>query len=186
MLKKSKPIRVFFGLPIPENRGEVFRKRILENNPKIEHRVRWVKPGNHHITVQFLGNIAEEKIPSMISATKAVVASIKPFNVVLRNIVAFPNRNGRWVAVNVQPSVELQNLHDTIALAMVSEKFSLEKRVYNPHITMFRLLDDLKMQFESISLNNEEVSMNELILYKSLPEPGGSVYIPLYTLAFDH
>ncbi len=178
-------MRVFFGIPIPEARAKAFRALIIEENPKITHRVRWVKAGKQHITLRFLGNVAEQKVPVIVNAVKQSIRGINPFTVTLRNITGFPGPHARIVAVNVQPSLELQTLYDAVDLAIVSNNFPPEKRIYRPHITLLKPVSTENLQFESISLNNEQLEVKELILYQSIPVERGNLYVPLNRFSFE-
>lgn len=178
--KAPSALRIFFGIPIDEDQAEVFRRRILKENPVLEHRVRWTRIGNHHITVRFLGSVSRQKIPRLIERVGEAIKDLAPFNVMLRHITAFPTRHGKLVAVNIQPSVELQSLYDTVDRVVVGESFSPETHPYLPHITMFRLNDKKLLEFNPISLVDESLEVKTFILYQSIQTEKGSLYTPLH------
>lgn len=180
MLTSSSTLRVFLGLPIPEDKALEFRKYVLKENPHIKHRGRWTRPGNHHITVRFLGNIAEQKIPILIASVSEAIKEMTTFEVKLRNISLFPSEHGKLVAVNIQPSIELQSLYNVIDLVVTTENFPSENRPYIPHITLFRLNKNCKLNLKKIFLGNEMLLLKELILYQSVSIEKGSLYVPLH------
>jgi len=185
MLNKSALIRVFFGLPFPEEKAEAYRDLVISKNLMLEHRVRWTKEGNHHITVRFLGNVAEQKIPLIVDAVEQAIQLSTPFTVTLRSIAAFPGAaHTRLVAINIQPSVELQSLHDAIELAIVPGNFPKDERAYLPHVTLFRPRNHDDLEFDSIPIDNEKVDIDKLILYQSVSVEKGNLYVPLNTFSF--
>ena len=185
MLKKSTLMRVFFGLPFPKEKARAYRELIIDKNPKITHRVRWIKEGKHHITVRFLGNVAKQKVPLIVDKVKQSIQGTKPFKVILRNHTADPGPDAHIVEANVQPSLELNTLYDSLDFAIASANLPPEKRVYRPHITIFRPCNGTTIQFKSIPLSNELVEVKQLVLYQSVPGDQGNTYIPLNIFPFE-
>lgn len=182
MFDSSSIIRVFFGIPIPDDLAHQFQKRILKINPHLKHQVRWTRPGNHHITLRFLGNIAQQKIPKFLDPIRDATQEITPFEVILSHITPFPTRHhGNLATANIRPSRELQTLYDAIDLVVTSENFPPDNRPYLPHITIFRLSGNQQsIDFKEIPLGNQRLLIKEFILYQSIPIEKGSLYVPLH------
>ena len=179
MLTNSPIMRVFFGIPIPEDQAQMLRKRLLKANPQLKNQVRWTRAGNHHITIRFLGNIAEQKIPRLIQSINEAIKTIGPFQIVLWNITLFPPNHPKMATANIQPSSQLQSLHNIIDV-IVSTDFPSEHRPYLPHITLFRIKNKNNIEFEKVSLSNEKIQVTSFILYQSIPIENGSLYVPLH------
>ena len=65
--------------------------------------VRWVRPEGIHLTLKFLGNIEEEKIPELSDAVTQCISDISSFSLTVRTLGAFPNeRNPKviWFAAS--------------------------------------------------------------------------------------
>jgi len=184
MPNKSSFIRVFFGIPVPEDWVDSFKDRVIQENPKLNEQVRWTLPGNHHITIRFLGNIAPQKIPPLIELVGENAIGMDSFEVFLCYICPFPVRHGALSAVTIQLSSELQTLYNTINLAVSNLDFPEENRPYLPHITLFRSKTKLQTAFQKIQLDNETLLVNEMILYQSIPTEKGSLYKPIHRFPF--
>jgi len=184
MSKKSKSIRLFFGLPIAINQAKFFRKRILNENPELPQNLRWTREEDHHITVHFLGNIPEEKMPMVTEAVAQAIKNIKPFDVSLHNISKFPSTHGRFIAVNVVPSIALQRLHGIVNETISLLEFPLEKRPYLPHVTLIKLGRRQDIDFDPIALDDISLTMDNMALYQTVPTEKGNIYVPIKTFYF--
>ena len=178
MLDRSSIIRVFFGIPISEDVAQLLQKRLLKENPQFKNRVRWTRAGNHHITVRFLGNIAEQKIPKLIELIYGAIKDITTFQIRLWNIAPFPPTHRKTAAANIEFSHQLQSLYNAIEL-IVSADFPADSHPYLPHITLFRMRNQT-VSFEKIALENERINVNSLILYQSISVENDSLYVPLH------
>lgn len=183
MLDNSPMMRVFFGIPIPEDKVQEYRKLLLKANPNLKHQVRWTRAGNHHITLRFLGNVAKQKIPKLIESVSESIERFSAFEVNLRYITLFSTHHGKFAAANIQPCVELQSLYGAIDLIVTSGGAHPKTRAYMPHITLFRMKGKQSLKLEKIPLGNEYIEVRELILYQSVPIEKGSLYVPLHKLS---
>src|SRR5437763_2555931 len=81
-------MRLFVAIEVsPE-----IRNRISEFVNQAKHRLanaRWVRPEGLHVTLKFLGNVADERRVSIESALQKVKA--RQFELSVRNIGFFPN-----------------------------------------------------------------------------------------------
>lgn len=181
-MHQAKPtmIRVFFGIPIPDDKAQLFQKLLIEKNPKLKHQVRWTRPGNHHITLRFLGNIEEQKLTSLITFASESTEKTPPFEVSLRSITLFPVQHGQLSAVTVVPSIDLQTLYNELTFASSQLDFPKENRPYLPHITLFRTKSKQPIKLEKIILENEALQVSKYVLYQSVPIEGGTEYKPLH------
>lgn len=180
MLNKSSIIRAFFGIPISEDVAQECRKLLLNENPKIKSQVRWTRPGNHHITVRFLGNIAQQKIIKLADAVFEYIQDIKPFQIKLWKIALLPTQHGRLGAVFAETSFELQSLYNAIDLLVTTSDFPSENHAYLPHVTLFRLKGTQHIECDKIRLFNKSITAKELILYQSISIEKGNLYVPLH------
>ncbi|MCB1827389.1 MAG: RNA 2',3'-cyclic phosphodiesterase [Coxiellaceae bacterium] len=180
MLNKSSTVRVFFGIPVPDELALDCQKKILKQHPNLKNEVRWTRHGNHHITVRFLGNVPEQKINKLIDATHSEIKNLTPFEVKLRYINLFPTYHGKFGAITIEPCTELQTLYDRIDLIATSEGAKPEHRDYMPHITLFRLRNKQSIEMNKIPLGNNTLKVNGLILYQSILIEGGSLYTPIH------
>ncbi len=69
--------RLFFAIPIPD----LYKKELVHSFPqKSYHGIRWTKEDQLHITLHFLGPVAEEKVQELISHAAKVCKSFHLFH----------------------------------------------------------------------------------------------------------
>jgi len=137
----------------------------------------WVDESRLHLTLKFLGETAQERIPGLSRTLDEVGQRHRPFSMRIRETGAFPNfRRARvvWMGVEREPRLEL--LHHDVELACEAHGFDVEGRPFRPHLTLARVrertaIEELrllsrasrKVEFE------EESEVRSLDLMKSNP-----------------
>ena len=58
---------------------------------KAQADVRWVPPGNIHITLKFFGNVTDAEVPAIIAAAREVAAEQAPLTLKVTGAGAFPH-----------------------------------------------------------------------------------------------
>ncbi len=139
-MSQVETIRAFIAVQIPEEIKQKFREiqRKLEAS---RADVRWVKPGNAHITLQFLGETPVDKLNDIETALRQVAASHAPFEVSIDGLGVFPNeRRPRVVWIGVSHGADsLAALQSSVSREMRGLGFKAETREYSPHITLGRV-----------------------------------------------
>jgi 2'-5' RNA ligase len=105
-------------------------------------KVRWVAPENLHLTLHFLGEVADEALAEVCDVVAAAAAEVRPFEFRVRGVAPVPPR-GRslrmiWAGVD-DPTGRLAELHAALGLALEGLGFRQERRAFRPHITMARV-----------------------------------------------
>ena len=103
-------------------------------------KARWVPLENIHLSLRFLGDCQDEKIPDMIEAIRGSLKRCQTFHCRTTNLGVFPNprRAGvLWLGVADDP--KLTKAYDEINKALASLGFDIEKRPFMPHITLARM-----------------------------------------------
>ena len=107
--------------------------------------VAWVPPGKRHLTLKFLGDVLDDRLPRVVTMADSVARQYHPFAMRLSGIGAFPNfRRARvvWIGVEHEPRLEL--LHHDLEVAGEVESFDIEGRAFRPHITLARVRTPLE------------------------------------------
>ena len=102
--------------------------------------VRWLAPETFHITLKFLGEVPEARVPALAGALEKAVHGISPFDVGVAGFGAFPSKsrpNIFWVGVDAVAA--LAELHRRVDVATSELGFVAEERQFRPHITVGRL-----------------------------------------------
>jgi 2'-5' RNA ligase len=103
--------------------------------------VGWTAPAGIHVTLRFLGDVAEERISVLAQALEVVAARHAPFAVQLAGVGAFPSaRQPRIMWVGITEGAEpLRALAAGVEAAMVAAGFPREERAFRAHLTLGRV-----------------------------------------------
>ena len=168
-------LRLFAGISLP-----VLLRQRLTLLESATPGARWIKRENYHITLTFIGDIAEGTAEDMDEAFEALRA--KRFKLRLKGAGCFAHHgDNKMLWIGVEESEPLQRLKDKIDRRLQVYKIPFEKRKYVPHVTVARLhnVDDARIA-EFIQANNlfssEEFEVDSFILYQSHLTKHGSEY----------
>lgn len=159
-------------------------RRLRSSVPDV--RASWSRPENTHLTLKFFGNVPVDKLPRISAAAKEAVKHFSPIPIEISKTGVFPNVNRArvlWVGVN-DPSGELARLQRMLEEQFEIAGFPKEDRAFKPHLTIARIRTPegarqlaeahMRMQFKSL-----EITLNELIVFRSEPSSKGSTYTPI-------
>ena len=142
--------------------------------------LRWVPPENWHITVAFLGEIAERSLGKLSDAVAPVVSERAPLSVQLDRLEWFPSPlKPRMLALHVDACPALLELQSAVTAALRREGFQLEQRAYRPHLTLARLRGSRKALEPPALMPVQPMTaeLAELVLFES--HRGARPYIPV-------
>jgi 2'-5' RNA ligase len=181
-------LRTFIAIDVPS--------AVLDTIIRIQHRFKslglhasWVKPGNIHLTLKFLGNTDPDRIPGIQNKLTEALASFEPFQLSLDSTGVFPNtKNPRVLWIGLKDEEESLNpLQTTIKNALESMGFPKEQKTFSPHLTLARIKSPKgkeKLKDELDAVNQEGIDphpfeVDEIHLYESQLTPKGSIYTVL-------
>lgn len=101
--------------------------------------VKWVDPEGVHLTLKFLGNVADDRVPDLGAALDRACAGMRGFTVALAGFGAFPSaRHARvvWLGCEAAPPLEL--LQHAVEREYAALGFPVEGRPFRPHLTLGR------------------------------------------------
>ena len=101
---------------------------------------RWVTPNHMHLTLQFLGNVPDESVTSLLQAMQHAAQGQTVFPLCARALGCFPQparARVLWVGLD-DPSQALGRLHARLAAALTPLGFPPEERPFHPHLTLAR------------------------------------------------
>ncbi len=192
MLDKTKPIRAFIAIKLPDFIKKVLKdtqKTMLENGIK----AKYISPENMHLTLKFLGNIDSDLLPEIKKTLTRSAQYVKPIRLSLKGIGAFPNSRSPkviWAGINGETQ-KLATLHAKLEQRLSKLGIREEKREFHGHLTLARIkknrLSAQKFerfiqqtgQFESVKF-----TADRLILFQSRLMPKGPIYIKLFSAKF--
>lgn len=176
------------GLPDPVKRGiggliDILKKHDVE--------VKWIIPGNLHLTLKFLGSTPEDFISNIKESLLAVVSSHVPFYIKIHTTGVFPNKKyPRVIWVGMEDSEILPKLRADVEDAMSQLGYKKEDKEFRPHLTIGRV----RSQKGMINIINElenfkdkdfgTISVDNIKLMRSELKPKGAEYTCLQDFPF--
>jgi RNA 2',3'-cyclic 3'-phosphodiesterase len=182
----QEAIRAFIAIELPDE----IRQKLGELETRLKSGgqtgVRWVNPKNIHLTLQFLGNIAVNRVEEITKAIENAAEDISPFSIEVKGTGVFPNtRRTRvaWVGLSGELD-KLLLLKKRIQSNMEKLGFVAEARDFTPHLTLARVNEQATPQerqrfgeivtrtkFEAGAINVKGVS-----LMRSQLDRAGAIY----------
>jgi len=157
--------------------------------------VRWTQAGSIHITLKFLGDVEEKKLPLLQARLAQAMRPFQPFTIRVGGLGAFPNpQRARVLWVGCEPGTEGFAVQKAVETAMADMDFEKEDRPFNPHLTIgrvkeqagpadFPVLAELLRETNAGSLGEQAVT--GIRVYRSDLLPGGPKYSLLYDIPFE-
>lgn len=184
----QKTLRVFIavvpqGLVDDNSFQQVFKKiRIGADRRNIE--VRWTPLENLHITTNFIGSVAEDRVAEIAQIMDQVAQKEDPFTLELRQVGAFPNeRQARVVWIGVAAAKPLVAMQQDLRQKLVDAGFEQEEREYRPHLTLGRIRKTRNAKdwlSPVVRKKFGDFPAQALILFESRMQGPHPVYIPLH------
>ena len=186
-------VRAFVALPLPPAYQDGLAAVRRDWERRLRSKLAWTRPGNWHLTLKFLGDVAGDQVPRVVSALGAVRFS--GFTMQAGAAGFFPprpapeGRSRRW-----QPRVLWLGLAAgeaaAGALAAAIEKallplgFPAEERPFSAHLTLARIKWSEPDPWDEVLADLAgrpwpEASAAGFTLYRSVLGPGGPQYTPL-------
>jgi len=179
-------MRLFVALEIPRDVQAALNEISSRLRAQTGRSVRWVDPGNIHLTLKFIGETDASK-RGAIQAALATVRRAGPVSVSFRGIgKALP----RVFAVGIEPSPELRGLVEEIERVLIPIGVPAESREFFPHLTLARLKpgeDAARLRSEAQKMSAAEfgrAAYAEFDLMESKLRPKGAEYNRLARFAF--
>ena len=183
-------IRIFFAIDLPAPTKEKLANFISTLKRKSKsHAIRWSRPENLHVTLQFLAEMHSEHLHLLINHVRAEVAGvIKEISLSFGRIHLFPNPyRPRVIVLDVTPQDELAMLSGLIGHGMKASNYQSENRPFRAHLTLGRIKHThANLNFLSEFTNTpvaEDILLKEIVLFRSEPQPEGSKYTVVERIA---
>ncbi|NIQ02969.1 MAG: RNA 2',3'-cyclic phosphodiesterase [Nitrospinaceae bacterium] len=182
------PIRTFIAIDVPP--------KVLEAITDVQNRFKslglhasWVRPGNIHLTLKFLGDIDPSQVPGIKDSLAPALSRLAPCQLALDGVGVFPDfKRPRvlWLGLRDEQG-NLKALHTALEEVLEKLGFPAEHRRFSPHLTLARIKSpkgkkELRRELER--LNDQGIDPNpfqadSVKWYKSQLTPKGSIYTVL-------
>lgn len=185
-------IRIFFAIDLSEPVKERIAGLIttLKKASKT-HGIRWTRPENLHITLQFLAEMHTEHLPKLMDNVRTrIEATMKRSQFRIGGLQLFPNPyRPRVIVLNVLQQESLLQLSELIGEAIKASEYPIESRPFRAHLTLGRIKQPQGMSLSFLEDCSppefEAIDVEEVILFRSEPHSDGSKYSVLERVALN-
>ena len=176
-------MRLFIAIELPD----AIKRAIAQVQARLREggaSANWTRPEGIHLTLKFLGEVAEEKVPLIMQALTVAARGTGSLNLAVAGAGGFPNeRVPRVLWLGLTGDVDrLTGMQDAVETAMAGLGFEREKRVFSPHLTLARVKfpkprDNWQQRIENIAdADLGEFEVGQVNLMESELKREGAVY----------
>jgi 2'-5' RNA ligase len=158
--------------------------------------IRWTRPEQVHLTLNFLGAIAIERIPEIGSALEAACHGHRQHKVRVTGLGCFPNRSRPQIvwaglAGDLRP---LESLKKSIDARLLASGCIVEDRPFHPHLTIGRARElnaaERRQVAEALAGGQDrdfgEWQVGSIDLMQSVLSPQGAAYGTLQSIPLEN
>jgi 2'-5' RNA ligase len=172
-------MRVFIAVDLPPELRKDLAK-LQREMARLTDTVRWVASESVHITLKFIGEVAEKRLEDIDTALAGL--TWKPFEITVRGVGFFPEKRSARVLWAGMEAPTMQNLAEELDSRLERLGFEKESRTLRPHITLARArhsrIDSSLVTAASKYVDNEfgSFTVDRVYLFKSILKPAGAEY----------
>jgi len=173
-------IRSFIAINLPEEIKSYlanFIRKIKRKN-KADF-IKWVEEKNLHLTLHFLGNLEKRQLEQIDQILSFVVSKYRSFNLEIKEIDAFPNLSQPkvlYIKCQERNKDSLKKLREEIGEGIKKIGLKIDKRSWQPHVTIARVKKSIKLKIEGLKLPNLIFKVESIELMRSDLQKDGPVY----------
>ena len=184
-------LRTFLAIDLPSCLLESIVKKQRDLKQEFPS-IAWVKSENVHLTLKFLGDTPESKIPELQQVVARAVKGIEPFAINLRGFGVFPDKRAPrtlWTGIEGNTDI-LVNLAKEIESKVKPLGFPAEGKPFRPHLTLARIKKNQRVLGQAIEKARVladpfifgRLLVEQVCLFESELRPTGSVYTKLWVI----
>jgi len=182
-------MRMFVAVEIDEEVRTAVARTIgeLRSGLADSMRARWVATENMHLTVRFIGHVADDRTSAVLDALRSEVP-VSAFDLTAGQCGAFPSSGPPrivWMGID-EGSAPLNALHDEFNRRLLPLGFPPEDRPYTAHLTLARVQDARKRSTAEIRRTIAAARppavrcrVSHATVFESRLSPKGATYHPL-------
>ncbi len=174
-MREVKIMRVFIAIDIPQKTKDNL-ERSARQFSDYAAKGRFTVKDNYHLTLHFLGNVAENDLIYVQSA----LDSVQDMSAPELSITQFATlRASNVVCAKFRKDEKLTLLHEKLGAKLEESGFNVEHRAYRPHVTIIR---DYKftLPFSEVTKNVDVYNIpfvaDRINLYESVFGENGVTY----------
>jgi len=183
-------MRTFIAIELPQAVTAAL-ENVLKTFHAFKLNIRWVRPENIHLTLNFLGDTPPEAVGPIRRALSEAVRNFSPISLSAKGSGAFPGiKKPRVIWVGISGEVpRLKMLQLTLAENLAALGFEKDKRPFKAHLTLGRTkgaVDPVRLNAaltDVMEFQTEPFSADRIFLFQSDLKPTGPVYTKIASAA---
>jgi len=183
-------VRCFVAIDLPDDvRAALARTQasLGQRGPRAD--LRWVDPAGLHVTLKFLGEVAEDRLSAVTDAVGAAVAPHAAIALAVAGLGGFPSLGRPRVLWAGMPAgvAELARLAAGVDTSLAPLGFPAESRPFRGHVTIARVRSPRGIGKITAAIRTDadadfgRWTATGVVLFRSRLRPSGAVYEPLAT-----
>jgi 2'-5' RNA ligase len=179
-------VRLFVAVDVPEEVKSSIEADVVEPLRSTVEAAKWTRPEGRHLTLAFLGEVADDRVAEIASALAEATTQHRSFDASFDRLGGFPNdRRPRVLWVGIGNGADaLVALQSDVADALVPLGFAREERPFHPHLTLARFQRPRTIEpLPSVRIPDARFTVGEVVLFRSQLHPKGARYTALERLA---
>ncbi len=180
----ASTIRSFIAIELPQEHCRALQ-RVVRQLARDWPQYRWGSTDQLHLTVNFLGDVRDDRIPQVCEQVRDVAARHTDFELSFSTLGAFPKTSRPrilWAGIE-QGQSEMSQIHYQIAEALQDLCREQDRKRFSPHVTLGRIRRNQRWPDEMISLLEQAeplqvppLCVSHLTVFASHLETTGPVY----------
>ncbi len=175
-------MRLFIGIPLPDQYQRLLASIAREWNDRFKSRLSWTKQGNWHVTLKFLGDVEEGRVPDLKKFMEEL--HFERFSLEGAKAGFFGSKGVyRVIWLGLKNDVKsLVNLAGKIDHGLAAKGYAKEKRPFTGHLTLARIKNFYRNDPWNEMVNNVGslawpcFEVKEAVLWQSFLSPSGPKY----------
>jgi len=180
-------MRLFYAIELSSSMQEALHRaqKALSHLPG---NISWTKKENIHLTIKFLGDTEDKKIPALKRALDTIAKQSQTFSISLDQLSAFPNTQKPriiWCGVKNEGDI-IPVIAKQLDKRLTRLGYKKAERPFRAHVTIGRVRHPIKRSNYKQALSDFSLdtklayTVNKLSLIKSKLTSAGSVYSPVH------
>ncbi len=185
-------LRAFIAIELPQSLQDAIGKQTVRLRQTLgDNLIRWVPTQNMHLTLKFIGNIANTHLDFLKQLLIRTAESHPQFDMQIGGIGSYPNsKRPRILWAGIYAPTVLASLQRNIEAGTSRLGYEKEVHPFSPHLTIGRVrqnidtadLTKIRNGLDSIQIGNiGSAQIDSIHLYQSELHSSGSVYTKLFS-----
>ena len=177
--------RTFIAIEMPVKVKDLIASHVERLKGLVPRGVKWVNPRTAHLTLAFLGNVPDIRLPTLPQIVDSVAAASPPIHLKTGPLGAFPNPHRPrvlWLGLDGDTQL-LSRMQGHLQDALEADGFPRERRAFNPHVTLGRARGKGAIPEAVLNRLAEDtlaLEVREIVLMSSVLTARGPIHMPIH------